>query len=53
MLKSNLNHYDRLDWKSKHDNNMIDIIGMISEEYETELSRPIRQCAVYDKYEIW
>ena len=35
----------------RQDNDMIDRINVISLEYDTELSRPIRQCAFHDKDE--
>lgn len=37
--------------KSKQEKDMIDHIGVISTEYDTKLSRPIEQCAVYDEDE--
>ena len=37
--------------KGRQDNNVIDCIGVTSTEYDTEVSRLIRQCAVYDKDE--
>lgn len=30
---------------------MTDHIGVILVEYDTKLSRPIKQCAIYDEYE--
>ena len=38
--------------KTRQDNDMIDYKGVISIEYDIELSRPIKQCAVYDKDKI-
>ena len=38
--------------KTWQDNDVIDSQGVISEEYNTELSRPIGQCAVYDNDEL-
>lgn len=36
---------------TRKDNNVTNLIGLISIEYDTELSRLMRQCAVYDKDE--
>ena len=33
--------------KMRQDNDVTNHIGMISIEYDTKMSRPIRQCAVY------
>ena len=46
MLETKLNYHDRSNMiqsimKSKQDNDMNDCIGVISIEYDTELSRPI------------
>ena len=46
MLKIKLRFHDWLDWvqfviKTKEDNEMIDRIGLVYVEAETELSRPI------------
>lgn len=56
MSKSKLNFHDRLDriqymMKNKKNNNLIDLIGVISVKCNTELSRSIGQCALYDKNE--
>ena len=49
-----LNYKDWLDsvWsmkKTRQDNNVTNITSVISVEYDTELLRQIRQCAIYDK----
>ena len=54
--KLELNCYDRLDkmrsiTKTRRDNNVTDCKGVISVKYDTELSRLIGQCAVYDEDE--
>ena len=38
--------------KTRKDNNVTGLISVISVEYETKLSRPMRQCAVYHIDEI-
>lgn len=35
--------------EKKKDNDVMDKKGVICVEYDIELSRPIRKCAVYDK----
>ena len=54
--KLELNCYDWLDkmrsiTKTRRDNNVTDCKGVISVKYDTELSRLIGQCAVYDEDE--
>ena len=56
MLKSKLNYLDQLNkmcsfMKTRLDNNVTDCKGVISVKYDTELSRLIGQCAVYDEDE--
>lgn len=56
MPKSELNSHKRLDkmqfiMKSKQNNNVDYHTGVISAKYDTKLSRPIKQCTVYDKDE--
>ena len=53
-MKLELNYHDQSDkmWaitKKKKDNDVMDKKGVICVEYDIELSRPIRKCAVYDK----
>lgn len=55
-LKSQLNYHDRSDGmrsikKSKQNNDVIDLISVISIEYKNEMSRLIRQCQFYDEEE--
>lgn len=38
--------------KSRKDNNLIDLIGVILAKQDIELSRPIEQCVFYDENEI-
>lgn len=38
--------------KSRQYNDMIDHTSLIFVEYDIKLSRPIRQCAVYDENKI-
>lgn len=38
--------------KTKHDNNVIDYIGLVYDETETELLEPIRSSTVCDKNHI-
>ena len=57
MSKSKLNyHYQSIRMRSitktKQDNYMIDYTSVISVEYNTEVSRKIGLCAVYDEDEI-
>ena len=57
MLKSKLHYYDRSNkmWsiiESRQDNDMTYRTGVISAEYDSELLRLIRQCAVYDEVKI-
>ena len=57
MPKSKLNYDYRSSkmqsiMKSKHDNDVIDRASVISVKYDTKLSRPNRQCAIYDEDEI-
>lgn len=57
MPKSKLNYDYRSSkmqsiMKSKHDNDVIDRTSVISVKYDTKLSRPNRQCAIYDEDEI-
>ena len=52
--KLELKFHDRLNrmrftMKIRRDNDVTDHIGMIFAKYDTELSRPIGQCAVYVK----
>lgn len=54
MLKSKLNYHERSKrmWsikKSRQDNDMIDHISVISVKYDTELTRLVEQCPVYNK----
>ena len=54
--KLELNYHDRLDkmWfitKNRWDNDVIDRTSVNSVEYDTELSRLIGQCVVYDEDE--
>ena len=56
-MKSELNYHGQLDGmlcitKTKEENNMIDHIGVISVEYDTELLRPIGYYVVYDHDKI-
>ena len=56
MPKLELNYHDRLDkmWfitKNRWDNDVIDRTSVNSVEYDTELSRLIGQCVVYDEDE--
>ena len=39
--------------KNRHDNDVTNSKGVISIEYDTQVSWPIRQCAVYDDDQIW
>lgn len=41
-----------LSQKSRQSNNVTNRISVILVEYDTELLRPIKQCAVYDEDEI-
>ena len=57
MLKLELNCQDRLDkmqsiMKTKQNNKVTNRKGVIFIEYDTKMSRPIEQCAIYDKDEI-
>ena len=38
--------------KTRNNNNVTNRTSLLHSEYEIELSRPIRQCVVYDKDEI-
>ena len=53
-MKLELNYHGQLDkmWsitKKKEDNDVMDKKGVICVEYNIELSKPIRKCAVYEK----